>query len=177
MWTRCPPKAPLLPSQTQKPLEAFEAPVNTTLIIFFFSFGVDFSFLASVPCPFPALHPGPPRGTASPRKADVNPSAGQQQQKRHAGKKKKKLKNNRFCLVRSMPPHIYAFTYIFCYLCIHYSKGNVSCFTCIKLYKLEAWPDFVPRHGDAAATALAPDVPCPWGARGRCVFGPRGAAR
>lgn len=76
-----------------------------------------------------------------------------------------------------MPPHIYAFTYIFCYLCIHYSKGNVSCFTCIKLYKLEAWPDFVPRHGDAAATAPAPDVPCPWGARGRCVFGPRGAAR
>lgn len=50
-----------------------------------------------------------------------------------------------------MPPHIYASTYIFCYLCIHYSKGNVSRFTCIKLYKLEAWPDFVSSPGPRAA--------------------------
>lgn len=43
-----------------------------------------------------------------------------------------------FHLVPPVLPHIYAFTLIFCYRCIHYSKGNVSCFTSIKLYKLEA---------------------------------------
>lgn len=58
--------------------------------------------------------------------------------------------SSRFRLVPSVPPHIYAFTFIFCYRCIHYSKGNVSCFTSIKLYKLEAWPPFVPQGGSPA---------------------------
>lgn len=134
-----PPSPSLDTFPFQKPLEESRSPFTTTLGGLFLQL-LGLIFLSYPPSP-PLLHapcPGHSLATGNrSRKEPVDTRGGN-----------KPIQS--FPFAPSVPPHIYAFTFIFCYRCIHYSKGNVSCFTSIKLYKLEAWPPFVPQRGERA---------------------------